>query len=332
VGRGPNKPRLSGSLPLESSCLTICKRSLDSSLKAKARVLPSVPIPFPKCGEGVPEGPLLPWRGVGARMHGRSVNGYDNTLHFKEVIPEMDWSALACPAIGWNLCATVFSILLINIVLSGDNAVVIALAVKTLPRKMRLGGIVFGAGLAVLLRVLLTFFAAQLLLISYIKLIGGLLIFWIAVRLLIQETVGDEEGEGASSMWHAIWMIVVADVTMSTDNILALAGASKGNLFLLIFGLVLSVPIVVCASSVLARLMDRYPILVYLGAAILGKVAVELVFTDPAVVSHLFVQEASLYVLEAVGAASVLVVGRLWAGRAMALVPAEDEAVPRLPL
>jgi YjbE family integral membrane protein len=244
----------------------------------------------------------------------------------------MDWSALTFPAIGWNLCAPIVSIILINIVLSGDNAVVIALAVKSLPRRMRLTGIVLGAGLAVVLRVVLTFFAAQLMQVSYIKLIGGILIYWIAVRLLIQENGGDEEGEGAASVWHAIWMILVADVTMSVDNVLALAGVSNGNVFLLAFGLVLSVPIVVCASSVLARLMDRYPLLVYLGAAILGKVAVELVFTDPMIASHLPVPEAGLYLLEALGAVSVLVVGKSWQLRAASLVPIEDQSGPRQPL
>jgi YjbE family integral membrane protein len=218
---------------------------------------------------------------------------------------------------------------LIDIVLSGDNAVVIALAVKPLPKRMQLAGILFGAGLAVLLRVVLTFFAAQLLQVGYIKLVGGILICWIAVRLLVQESVGDEEGEGAAGIWHAIWIILVADVTMSTDNILALAGASNGNLSLLVFGLLLSIPLVVCASSVLSRLMDRYPVFVYLGAAILGKVAVELVFTDPVIMSRLFVPEAWLYLLEALGAASVIVVGKSWQPRAASLVSTEEQSVPR---
>jgi YjbE family integral membrane protein len=241
----------------------------------------------------------------------------------------MDWSAFVFPAVGWNLLYATASIVLIDIVLSGDNAVVIALAVKPLPKRMQLAGILFGAGLAVLLRVVLTFFAAQLLQVGYIKLVGGILIYWIAVRLLVQESVGDEEGEGAAGIWHAIWIILVADVTMSTDNILALAGASNGNLPLLVFGLLLSIPLVVCASSVLSRLMDRYPVFVYLGAAILGKVAVELVFTDPVIKSRLFVPEAWLYFLEALGAASVIVVGKSWQPRAASLASTEEQSVPR---
>jgi YjbE family integral membrane protein len=224
----------------------------------------------------------------------------------------MDWSALSCPAFGWDLCLAVASIIVIDLVLAGDNAVVIALAVKSLPRQKRLAGIAFGAGFAVFLRIVLTFFAAQLLMISYVKFIGGALIFWIAVKLLIQDVEAEESGKEASSIWSAIWIIVVADVTMSTDNILALAGASKGNLFLLLFGLILSIPLVVFTSTLLARLMDRYPIIVYVGAAVLGKVAAEMIFTDPAVEAIWKVPETGLYILYVVGAVAVIVVGRLY--------------------
>lgn len=224
----------------------------------------------------------------------------------------MDWSQLSCPAFGADLVVAVCSIILIDLVLAGDNAVVIALAVKSLPRSKRLLGIAFGAGFAVALRIVLTFFAAQLMQIQYVKFIGGVLIFWIAVKLLIQDVEAEESGKEAANIWSAIWIIVVADVTMSTDNILALAGASKGNLFLLLFGLILSIPLVVFTSTLLARLMDRYPIIVYIGAAVLGKVTAEMVFTDPAVTRFIQVSETALYVLYVIGAAAVIVVARLY--------------------
>ena len=113
-------------------------------------------------------------------------------------------------------------------------------------------------------------------------------------------------------MWHAIWIILVADLTMSLDNVLALAGASKGNLFLLLFGLITSIPLVVFAAAWLARLMDRYPIIVYLGAALLGKVSAEMIFTDPIVEGILQVSDTSLYILEAAGAAAVVIVARVY--------------------
>jgi YjbE family integral membrane protein len=225
----------------------------------------------------------------------------------------MDWSSLVLPTFNLDFVLAVLSIILIDLVLAGDNAVVIALAVKSLPRQKRLVGVSFGAGFAVILRIVLTFFVAQLLAINYIKFIGGLLIFWIAVKLLIQDVEADEGGKEATTMLSAIWIIVVADVTMSTDNILALAGASKGNLFLLLFGLILSIPLVVFTSTLLARLMDRYPIIVYLGAAVLGKVTAEMVFTDPAVTGIIGeLSHNTLYVLYVVGAALVIVVARLW--------------------
>jgi YjbE family integral membrane protein len=224
----------------------------------------------------------------------------------------MDWSALTWPTLGWELSLSVLSIVLIDLVLAGDNAVVIALAVKSLSKRKRLLGIAFGAGFAVALRILLTVFAAQLLQISYVKFVGGVLIFWIALKLLIQDIEAEEGGREATNIWNAIWIIMVADITMSTDNILALAGASKGNLFLLLFGLGLSIPLVVFGSTLLSRLMDKYPIIVYLGAAVLGKVAAELIFTDPVVEEMVGISRTTLYILEVLGAVLVVALGRLY--------------------
>jgi YjbE family integral membrane protein len=202
---------------------------------------------------------------------------------------------------------------LIDLVLAGDNAVVIALAVKSLQGRQRLYGIAFGTVTAVLLRILLTFFAAQLLALMFVKLVGGILIFWIGVKLLLQDVAVEDGVKEAASLIGAIWIILVADVTMSLDNVLALAGASKGNLFLLLFGLALSIPLVVGTSSILSRLMDRFPIIVYIGAAVLGKVAAEMIFTDSAVAGVFPLPNVWLRVLEAVGAGLVVMVALVWA-------------------
>jgi len=237
-------------------------------------------------------------------------------------------SALGCPMDAWTLFSGVLQIILIDLILAGDNAVVIALAVQSLPRRQRAFGISFGAGFAVLLRIVLTFFAAQLMMLSYVKLVGGILIFWIACKLLLEEVAVKDSGREANSIWHAVWIIVVADVTMSTDNILALAGASKGNLFLLIFGLILSIPLVVCASAFLARLMDRFPIIVYVGAAVLGKVSAELIFTDPALAGIIHVPELALYGIEAAFAASVIAVAKVYRKFVRRSPPGRNELVP----
>lgn len=185
--------------------------------------------------------------------------------------------------ITWNMkfFTGILSIVLIDLVLAGDNAVVIAMAVRMLPKSQRFKGIAFGAGAAVVLRVVLTFFVAQLLQIKFLKLIGGAVILWIAVKLFVEG--GGEEGADneAKNIWQAIKLIVIADITMSTDNVLAVAGASHGNLFLLLFGLALSIPLVVFTSKLFALLMDKYPIIILLGAAVLGRVGGEMMITDP---------------------------------------------------
>lgn len=241
----------------------------------------------------------------------------------------MNIESLTFPGFSWAFAVGVLQIVVIDLILAGDNAVVIALAVKTLPREKRLIGITFGAGFAVILRVTLTFFAAQLLMVSYVKLVGGGLIFWIACKLLLEDVSGDGSGKEAQTIWGAVWIIVVADVTMSTDNILALAGASKGSLFLLIFGLVLSIPLVVGTSTILARLMDRYPIIVYIGAAVLGKVSAEMIFTDPAVEAWFEIPEIALHMLEAFFALGVIGVAKIYAWAQASHGEIETELVAR---
>ena len=198
----------------------------------------------------------------------------------------MDWAAWGLDKLDWKFFAGLLNIVIIDLILAGDNAVVIAMAVRSLPRRQRQWGIILGAGAAVLLRVVLTFFVAQLLEIQFLKLAGGVLIIWIAVKLFV-EGAPEQADQEAKTLLQAMWLIMVADITMSTDNVLAVAGASHGNIFLLLFGLALSIPFVVFTSNLLSMLMDRYPFILYIGAAVLGRVAGEMIFTDPAVVSWL---------------------------------------------
>jgi YjbE family integral membrane protein len=173
------------------------------------------------------------------------------------------------------------TIVLIDLLLAGDNALIIAMAVRSLPREERRLGTLYGAGAAVALRVGLTFMAAKLLKLEYLQLAGGILVIWIAVKVLKDACDPPQAAPSPKRFWQAIWYIVVADLTMSTDNILAIAGASKGSFGLILFGLAVSIPFVVLSSNLLADLMDRYPWTIYLGAAILGRVGGEMMFGDP---------------------------------------------------
>jgi YjbE family integral membrane protein len=193
---------------------------------------------------------------------------------------DMGW--LGHLAFTWEFLVAVMSIVLIDLVLAGDNAVVIAMAVKNLQGKKRTLGIMLGSGGAVLVRVVCTFAVAQLLNLSFVKLIGGAVIIGIAVKLITQGAAAEEcADKQAQGLWQALWIIIVADLSMGIDNMLAVGAASHGNLFLLLFGLILSIPMVVLMSTWLAKLMDRYPIILWAGAAVLGKVGGEMMITDP---------------------------------------------------
>jgi YjbE family integral membrane protein len=207
----------------------------------------------------------------------------------------MDFGILGRIDFSWEFITAFLSIVLIDLVLAGDNAVVIAMAVKCLPTKKRLLGIMFGAAGAVVLRVACTFIVAQLLVIQYVKLVGGAVIIWIGIKLLVEGA--EEEGacKQAGTLFQAFWIIVVADISMSIDNMLAVGAACKGNLFLLIFGLTLSIPFVVFTSNLLAKLMDRYPFILWVGAAILGKVGGEMMITDPFIADIIHTTKAMEY-------------------------------------
>jgi len=214
--------------------------------------------------------------------------------------------------ITWDLkfFTGILSIVLIDLVLAGDNAVVIAMAVRMLPKSQRFKGIAFGAGAAVLLRVVLTFFVSQLLQIKFLKLGGGALILWIAVKLLVEGGGDESSDKEAKTMWQAIKLIVIADITMSTDNVLAVAGASHGNLFLLLFGLALSIPFVIFTSNLLSMIMDKYPIVILLGAAVLGRVGGEMMITDSWVENLLHPTKVVAYGVQIFFTVGVVILGK----------------------
>lgn len=209
------------------------------------------------------------------------------------------------------LLVSAITIIFVNLVLSGDNAVVIALAVRNLPHGRRVRAMLVGAGCAVLLRVAATFFAYQLLHIQFLKLAAGITILWIGVRLFGESGPSEKAAASPTGFWRAIWFIMVADVTMSLDNVLAIAEVAHGNLGLLVFGLGLSIPLVLFASGLLANLMDRYPIIVYAGAALLGQIGTEMILTDQFLVRIWSPGTVLRYALEAAGAVGVLVAGKL---------------------
>jgi len=206
----------------------------------------------------------------------------------------------------WDL----LNIIIINLILSGDNAVLIAMAVRSLPPHLRGKGFVIGAGAAVALRIVLTFIVAEVLGIPWVKLAGGIALLWIAVKLFVQGFPGGEEKE-AATLFHAIKIMVIADMTMSLDNVIAVAGASHGNIFLMLFGLGLSIPFVIFTSGLLSMLMDRYAIIIYIGAAILGSVGAEMMMSDRALTGYIALPVAVRYGFTAFCAAGVIIVGRL---------------------
>lgn len=205
-------------------------------------------------------------------------------------------------------------IILINIVLSGDNAVVIALACRSLPPKQQKNAIIFGSVGAIVLRVILTFFAVYLLTLPYLKLVGAALLLWIGVGLL----KGDDEEEHMednSSLAAAIKTIIIADLVMSLDNVIGVAAAAKGNVPLLVFGLVISIPLIIFGSKVILALMGRFPIIITLGAGLLGWVAGEMFLTDPALHDWIEKHHYLHNVVPAFGAALVVGLGKYLGSR-----------------
>jgi YjbE family integral membrane protein len=177
---------------------------------------------------------------------------------------------------------TLGQIIMINIVLSGDNAVVIALASRSLPVKQQKMAIMFGSFGAIALRVILTFFAVLLLGLPFLKIVGAFLLGWIGVQMLIPEEEA-EHIDAHTQLWSAIKTIIVADFIMSLDNVLGVAAAAKGSVLLLVIGLGISIPLIIYGSTLVLRLMTRYPAIVTIGGGVLGWVAGEMFVTDPAI-------------------------------------------------
>jgi YjbE family integral membrane protein len=220
--------------------------------------------------------------------------------------------------------AAVLEIIVINILLSGDNAVVIALACRTLPRRQRLWGMIIGAGVASVLLVLFTGLAAVLMTLPYLKLVGAAALIWIAIKLVAPgDGTGGGHVESADDLWRAVRIVVVADVIMSLDNVIAVAAAAKGNYVLLVLGLSVSIPIVIAGSALIMALLERFPLLVWAGATLLGWIAGDILSTDPSL-SYLFgaAAERLQIVASLAGAATVLIVALLLR---RARRPVEDE-------
>ena len=206
----------------------------------------------------------------------------------------------------------VFEIIAVNILLSGDNAVVIALACRNLSPRRRRQGIFWGVLGAIVLRVGLTFFAMTLLVNPYLKLVGGALLLWIGVKLIAEEEEGKHNVRASDRLMSAIWTIIVADLFMSLDNVMAVAAAAKGSVALIVFGLVISIPIVIIGAQVIAHLLQKYPILVIGGGGLLGYIAGEMAVEDPAVAPWVAENASQLpAVAPLAGFAAVVAVG-MW--------------------
>lgn len=215
-------------------------------------------------------------------------------------------------------------IIMIDILLGGDNAVVIALACRKLPAAQRTKGILWGTVGAILLRVVLIFFALQLLAIPYLKAVGALLLIWIGVKLLAPEDEGEHEVAASDRLWGAVKTVIVADLVMSIDNVIAIAGAAEGaggdhKMPLVVFGLLVSIPIIVWGSQLVLKLMDRFPLIITIGGMLLGWIAGAMVVTDPAFVQHVLgggeASDSVRYGAAVFGAMLVLILGKWLAMR-----------------
>ena len=228
----------------------------------------------------------------------------------------------------------------INVLLSGDNALVIAMACRGLAPRQRLWGMAIGAGIAVVLLTAFTGIVAKLMVLPYLKLVGGLALLAIAAKLLVPEDEGEAVAAG-TSLWHAIRIVVIADIVMSLDNVIAVAAAANGQLSLLILGLAISIPMIIAGAALIMMVLDRFPILIWLGATLLGWIGGDVIATDPAIaprlhklldgdvslnidttsslfglVEHLrFDSEIDEFALALLGAALVLIVGSIWRRR-----------------
>ena len=241
---------------------------------------------------------------------------------FGQMIDPSAW--LAMIESGWSemgqtaFWVALLKIMWINVLLSGDNAVVIAMACLGLPPRQRLWGMILGAGVAVILRIIFTVIIAQLMLLPYLKIIGGLALFYIAAKLLVPAEEDESEVEAVEHLWRAVRIVAVADIVMSLDNVIAIAAAAQNNFALILIGLAISIPMIVAGAALIMALLERYPILVWAGAALLGWIVGETIVTDPVIQSALEPKlgaEGFHYIMlfaALLGAILVLVVGGIW--------------------
>ena len=229
----------------------------------------------------------------------------------------------------WTALAEIIGV---NIVLSGDNAVVIALAARSLPPAQRRKAVVFGSLAAIVMRIILTVVAAQVLTLPWLRIIGSVLLLWIGIKLLVPHEEGHlaDGGTRASGIAAAIRTILIADLVMSLDNVIAVAAAAKGSIPLLMIGLGISIPLIIFGSAIILKLMDRFPVIITLGGALLGFVAGEMLIGDTAISEWINTEAGFMhYVAPAAGAVLVVMVGRWLAARAQsgkALAPMVDLA------
>src|SRR5579862_4625503 len=209
----------------------------------------------------------------------------------------------------WQFISGLISIVIVDITLRGDNAVVIAAAARPLPPPLRKRALAAGAGCAVIALVVATFFATRLLQVKFLQMLGGIAIVWIAIGMFKEEAPLESSAARLTNFWKAMWFILVADITMSLDNVLAIAAIAEGSALLLLFGLGLSIPLVFVASGLLASLMDKYPVIIYIGAALLGRVAGHMLMTDAFIVGRFAPDAVWRYGAEAVGVIGVLLTG-----------------------
>src|SRR3990172_7928890 len=210
----------------------------------------------------------------------------------------------------------VFKIIMIDLLLSADNAVVIALACRNLPIEQRKKGILFGVLGAIGLRILLTFFAVGLLSLPYLKLVGALLLIWIGIKLILPEEEHSADNIQADTrLLGAIKTIIIADLVMSLDNVLGVAAAAKGNVSLLVFGLLISIPMIAWSSQLVLKLIDRFPFIIYAGGALLGYVAGEMLVRETLFVSLVETRHYLHWLIPAFCALLVLVIGKWLAMR-----------------
>lgn len=248
----------------------------------------------------------------------------DNVNDFSSIALEMFAEPEFWVAVG--------QIILIDILLGGDNAVVIALACRRLPIEQRNKAVFWGTFGAVALRIVLLFFAVALLQVIFLKIVGGLLLLWIGVKLMLPEA--DHDGHKIDASTHllgAVRTIVVADAVMSLDNVVAVAGAANDNMLLIVFGVLISVPIIVWGSRLVLKLMDRYPVIITLGAALLGYIAGQMFASDAVIETWVGNNAPWLdYALPVAGAVLVLVLGKWLSRRSRSQRPLEDLTTERV--